>query len=70
MAGFLRSLFCWNNINSSKTLYRRTNLNGPINLYRRTNLNNNLCDMNNGWYSDEPEQSVWREQYEQPERPE
>jgi hypothetical protein len=40
MAGFLRSLFYWNNVNSSKTPYRRTNMNGPINLYRRTNLNN------------------------------
>ena len=39
-AGFLRSLFCWNNMNRSKNPYGRTNMNGPINLYRRTSLDN------------------------------
>ena len=62
MAGFIRSLFWWNNMNSSKRQYRRTNMNGPINLYRRTNLNN--TPSLNGWYNvNSPEQSVWWEQH-------
>ena len=67
MAGFLRSLFWWNNMNSSKHPYCPTNMSGPINLYRRTSLNNTYSL--NGWYDvNSSEQAVWWEEHEQPER--